>query len=1046
MNDDEALRTNDKHEDVVARLGSHTTRTASSTSCMKTQPNQAMQMSPLGQPQPLGPIVINLPAAQQPEATTAGDYATLHSTSNLDINILRSQTQQVISRNAVSNQHVSKASIRSSSRGSGASSGSAKMARHSSVLETMGKKRQAEDRNEEFSREAYFNEAEQEIIRTGLSVAKQKEEADKERAAILAQRKLQDTQWAQVQERIAEEEASLLVKHAQATEAERVLTEAALQLDHDRRIAQEQVLAREAEMEKEKQRIRAEVQSEISVRQSEATAILVQQSQVSEELQRKQISVDEQVEMARQQKEQMETAAISYEAQLRDRQAEMERMQCDQQQAMMKRFETKLREKEIQMQQEFQRVSAMQAEEFARLSQEQERKFKLKECELQRRLTESATVSSHYAQPADVTFGTSPQLSSITASVEARADKEERPSIDPRIAAAEARQQQMLGQQTTMEDYKAAQRRQLQAFSDPFMTSPSQNFAPPPTLAESLRAQLNHQPGSHAHFIGDSSDIGSGSRPIDRGRPPTPPMLRATAGEVGLSSQQGGSAGDVTPAASMAGVAPLLEMERELKAEVGSLRSEREAAAKPKVTTFMTNEPSSQKKKPSRDNSSDSGGSLSMSSSTLRKTLSYDPTTTSGGPPGGGSGPEHGMAVIDDEFGKDSEKHRRREAEKISGIPKYPSVPEWGGWMRDVRYAISTASTSPQRALEYVLTGEQGLAPLDVPFNEEFETLSAKWGKEMRAIVHGDAKRELMVIEEQELRLHRRLLNGLQIYSWINNKFRRDAALARPQILTELTNCKIKRGGNGALAEWINRWDHCVERLIQAGAEESDKVILYVAFLPNFMYAEELQDGAVAKVKRSLPTSRVHSYDWMYAAVKATIESSRLARVETERSNASAPGATMPLTPAVTKTKAEKKADKKADDDRIAAAVTELANSWAKASGKAKGDGKGKHDGKGKYDTKNVACPRLVNGETCKYGDRCYYSHSQSTIDKAKAAPAAPAGKAFGKKGQAGGKGKEPTDKSKLLCKLFAKCTELLHSSTVSAWVQYTRKFTHLSM
>ena len=529
-------------------------------------------------------------------------------------------------------------------------------------------------------------------------------------------------------------------------------------------------------MEKEKQRIRAEVQSEISVRQSEATAILVQQSQVSEELQRKQISVDEQVEMARQQKEQMETAAISYEAQLRDRQAEMERMQCDQQQAMMKMFETKLREKEIQMQQEFQRVSAMQAEEFARLSQEQERKFKLKECEFQRRLTESATVSSHHAQPADVTFGTSPHLSSITASVEARADNEERPSIDPRIAAAEARQQQMLGQQTTMEDYKAAQRRHVQALSDPFMTYPSQNFAPPPTLAESLRAQLNHQPGSHAHFIGDSSDIGSGSRRIDKGRPPTPPMLRATAGEVGLSSQQGGSAGDIIPAASMAGVAPLLEMVRELKAEVGSLRSEREAAAKPKVTTFMTNEPSSQKKKPSRDNSSDSGGSLSMSSSTLRKTLSYDPTTTSGGPPGGGSGPEHGMAVIDDAFGKDSEKHRRREAEKISGIPKYPSVPEWGGWMRDVRYAVSTASTSPQRALEYVLTGEQGLAPLDVPFNEEFETLSAKWGKEMRAIVHGDAKRELMVLEEQELRLHRRLLNGLQIYSWINNKFRRDAA------------------------------------------------------------------------------------------------------------------------------------------------------------------------------------------------------------------------------------------------------------------------------
>ena len=107
------------------------------------------------------------------------------------------------------------------------------------------------------------------------------------------------------------------------------------------------------------------------------------------------------------------------------------------------------------------------------------------------------------------------------------------------------------------------------------------------------------------------------------------------------------------------------------------------------------------------------------------------------------------------------------------------------------------------------------------------------------------------------------------------------------------------------------------------------------------------------------------------------------------------------------------KADKKADDDRIAAAATELAKSWAKGPGKTKGDGKGK------YDTKNVACPRIVKGETCKYGDRCYYSHSQSTIDKAKAAPAAPAAQ----KGKASGKGQ--ADKEWTFTKISgeAKCS-----------------------
>ena len=91
-----------------------------------------------------------------------------------------------------------------------------------------------------------------------------------------------------------------------------------------------------------------------------------------------------------------------------------------------------------------------------------------------------------------------------------------------------------------------------------------------------------------------------------------------------------------------------------------------------------------------------------------------------------------------------------------------------------------------------------------------------KFGKALRAIIKGDSKRELQVVEERVLRQQGKLLDGFQIYAWVNSKFARDVKLARPQILQEIANCRIGIG-KGALKKFLNQWDAAVERLVEAG-------------------------------------------------------------------------------------------------------------------------------------------------------------------------------------------------------------------------------------
>ena len=107
---------------------------------------------------------------------------------------------------------------------------------------------------------------------------------------------------------------------------------------------------------------------------------------------------------------------------------------------------------------------------------------------------------------------------------------------------------------------------------------------------------------------------------------------------------------------------------------------------------------------------------------------------------------------------------------------------------------------------------------------------------------------------------------------------------------------KISTGKN-ALRTFKNRWDAAVERLVGVdGLKEGDEEHLYIHFKKNFLNSTEMADS-VAKVERSLPSSKVHSYKWMYQAVTARLETMRLKNQEEQRTAACKPDTANPLTP-----------------------------------------------------------------------------------------------------------------------------------------------------
>ena len=123
----------------------------------------------------------------------------------------------------------------------------------------------------------------------------------------------------------------------------------------------------------------------------------------------------------------------------------------------------------------------------------------------------------------------------------------------------------------------------------------------------------------------------------------------------------------------------------------------------------------------------------------------------------------------------------------------------------------------------------------------------------------------------------------------------------------------------------------------------------------------------------------------MYKTAKARLETMRLETQDAERLAASMPGAAQPLTPGISFARTDKPV--------------------AKAKTKAKDGLANKQDEK-----KRLACPRPVKGEECRFGaERCFYSHSPSTIDKAKAANSNARSPA------------QPTTKKKPVCRFFKK-------------------------
>ena len=305
----------------------------------------------------------------------------------------------------------------------------------------------------------------------------------------------------------------------------------------------------------------------------------------------------------------------------------------------------------------------------------------------------------------------------------------------------------------------------------------------------------------------------------------------------------------------------------------------------------------------------------------------------------------------------------KKELDEVKGIKPWPSLPGHAEWRRNTRYVVSAASATPQAALQWLCEAEGWQHDVGkLPVLPEWETLGAKLGKALRAILKGDFLREVANMEEKILRKHGMLLDGRMLYAMIDQSFERDARLARPQALQELQRLRVEPG-KGGLRTFLARWDAAVETLVQFGGHSAqDDDCLYVAFKEQFLRCEELKDH-ISKIKRSRASSSVHTYEWMYEAARATVDNQRLQTQEQERKDALLPRALDPLTPGFHQGRDKKK-------------------------GKGKGDGK-----PSQRDTKNEACPRLVGTDKCSFGDeRCWYSHDKDKIKAAKAKAAIASG------------------------------------------------------
>jgi hypothetical protein len=177
-------------------------------------------------------------------------------------------------------------------------------------------------------------------------------------------------------------------------------------------------------------------------------------------------------------------------------------------------------------------------------------------------------------------------------------------------------------------------------------------------------------------------------------------------------------------------------------------------------------------------------------------------------------------------------------------------------------------------------------------------------------------------------------------------RFKRDLELARPQVLKK--NGLVKLGaGRNALRNFKAKWDAAVERLVDIGSlKESDQEILHLYFEDQFMQSDDMTDS-VAKVSWSSAGSSVHSYQWMYQAVEARLETMRLQTQEVERVAAYKVDSPRPMTPGVETVKGQVK-------------------------------------GKLNRDTSKEACKRMLKEGKCEFEGRCRLSHDKAVLDTAR--------------------------------------------------------------
>ena len=135
---------------------------------------------------------------------------------------------------------------------------------------------------------------------------------------------------------------------------------------------------------------------------------------------------------------------------------------------------------------------------------------------------------------------------------------------------------------------------------------------------------------------------------------------------------------------------------------------------------------------PGRDSSEDddSHEKHSETSSITKQRLLFSRT----GMPQGDDPPNSMMAAV-----QTRTADPKKELDEIKGIGPWPSTAAYNAWRRNTRYVIAAGSATPQAALEWIILAEKWKGRVeDLPIDPKWETLGAKVGKALRAILKGD--------------------------------------------------------------------------------------------------------------------------------------------------------------------------------------------------------------------------------------------------------------------------------------------------------------------